>query len=243
MLRNSSPYAPSSERRTTVAISSSAMSMMRTTNTRMQFQMARATNSRSRKAPSRFDAEAIISDFETLQREVARLREKSEPEDADRLLSNFDRQQIFRAARASRRASGVSESDSDDGRLFLLCIGLQLGKRLPLPIEVATFLSEALVSTAIDPTRVLHAFGLAQAKHRPRLTDDRDYAIAFRVLELSADLPINPSPRGRSALEIAAEEHRVSVDVAERAWKKRRAFAKSWQAALSAANRERGRST
>lgn len=207
--------------------------------------MARARSSPSegsRKAPSRFDADAIQADYEEMQRRAADFRAENKPEDADKLLSDFDRSQVFRALRATARANPTKATetasgaaDPDDARLFLLCLGLQVRDGMPLRPEVRDFLGDALRALAIDPTKGLDMFGLSWPKHRPQVNQERDYAIAHRVLRLSSLHPINRSSNGQSALEIAAAEHGVSVDVAELAWKKHGANAKSWAKAMAAA--------
>jgi hypothetical protein len=169
----------------------------------------------------------IIRDYDADRREIIEARQHKKLDVAKRLTDDFHQKQRLRVTRAEAKA------DPYDTRVLLVVLAMQLRDGWQPCYEVCKYLSDALIEIARNPAKAAHALGLVPPRRRPTSTEHRDYFIAFRILDLSATQPINAATKN-SAIVAAAQEFKVSIAVAERAWKKNSAFVKGWRAAMDA---------
>lgn len=181
----------------------------------------------ARKAPSTLDVHAIIHDYDEDRRKIIEARTSGRHGEAQRLTDAFHQKQRLRADRATRKA------DPEDARVFLVVLATQLRDGWQPHYDVRKYLHDALIEAAKNPAKATSALGLVLPRRRPPSTEYRDITIAFRVLDLSESRPINTSANN-SAIEVAAQEHDVSIAVAERAWKRHGRSVKGWREAMDA---------
>lgn len=179
------------------------------------------------KSPPTLPVDEIIRDYDADRRKIIEARQRKKLDIAKRLTDDFHQKQRLRVNRAEKN------EDPYDTRVLLVVLAMQLRDGWQPSYEVRKYLSDALIKIARNPAKAAHALGLVLPRRRPPSTQYRDAGIAFRVLELSATRPINVAATD-SAIVGAANEFKVSVAVAERAWKKEGAFVKGWLAAMDA---------
>ena len=168
-----------------------------------------------RKKASTLDVQAIVRGYFEDYRRIVEARTGRKDREVQRLTDEFHSEQRIRAYRAT------TKTDPEGTRAFLVVLAMQLRDGWQPHYDVRKYLHDALIEAAKNPAKAAQALGLVLPRRRPSSgrIEYRDSGIAFRILELSASHPINAAANN-SAIQTAAREYRVSVAVAERAWKK-----------------------